>query len=162
MLNDYQYNSITRDQIVNEARKYLFVPYIHQGRVGLHGIKGVDCAGLICGVLDTLKVPYKDAYGYSRQADGVTLEDLFSYALIRKSNTIECILPSDIVMFWISNKTKRPQHVGIVTKVPSIHNSFSFIHAWASVKKVVEHPFTKPWIKRIHSIWQIPGIVEGD
>ena len=64
--------TVSRAQVVAEARTWLGTPWVHQ-----HRSKGiaVDCAGLLIGVARTLGIvpPDMDVNGYARQADGTLL-----------------------------------------------------------------------------------------
>jgi hypothetical protein len=54
---------MTRDEIVTEARKYLFVPHLHRGRT----MRGLDCLGLGVVVAQHFGVPHEDMPDYSEQ-----------------------------------------------------------------------------------------------
>jgi len=55
---------MTRDEVVEEARKYLFVPFRHRGRLPAYGL---DCLGLGIVVADHFGVHYEDMPDYSNQ-----------------------------------------------------------------------------------------------
>jgi hypothetical protein len=51
-----------------------------------------------------------------------------------------------------------PQHMGIFGDYPM--GGLSLIHAYARVKKVVEHRFDDVWAARVLAVFIIPGVVE--
>jgi hypothetical protein len=54
---------MTRDEIITEARKYMFVPHIERGR----SMRGLDCLGLGVVVAKHFNVPHEDMPDYSHQ-----------------------------------------------------------------------------------------------
>lgn len=55
---------MTRDEIVTEARSYMFVPHLHRGRTR----HGLDCLGLGIVVAEHFHVPHEDRVDYAEQA----------------------------------------------------------------------------------------------
>lgn len=115
---------LTPDNILTTARKYLHTPFRHAGRTE----KGLDCAGLLVVVARDLGMQVQDAPGgYSRYPNGTLLEYLG-----RNLKRVAWPDPGDVAVFWLSKRTKEPQHVGIVTE------SRGLIHCWSTYGKVVE------------------------
>lgn len=128
----------TRQDIVNEAKRWIGTPFHHQARVrGPHG--GVDCIGLIAGVAVALGIPVCDRIDYARKAHNGELRAALDEQMIR----VNGFEPGDVLLFWVEN-TDDETHVGIVTEL-------GFVHAWdqPAIHKVVEHGLTAAWRKRI-------------
>ena len=134
-----------RWDIIKAARSYLGTPFHHLGRV--KGV-GVDCVGMVAGVLSSMGVPYVDLPVYSRQPDGFTLERELDSCLVAIDR--HHILPGDVLSFWYQYRNK-PCHVGIATDIGVIHTN-------AAIGKVVEHHLDDFWAKRISRVYQLPGV----
>ncbi len=53
---------MTRDEITDEAEKYINVSFLHQGR----DMIGLDCVGMVQQVANHFDLPYEDIIGYAR------------------------------------------------------------------------------------------------
>ena len=126
-----------RKAIVEKAREYLGTPFHHQGR--LKDI-GIDCIGLLAGVAHELNIFKHDNTAYSRHPDGKSLMlELEKYLdEIPKSE----MQMGDILVFYISTRTKYPTHIGFKT-------DYGMIHTYQGSGKVVEHAFDDKWKKRL-------------
>ncbi len=145
---------VTGQDVVAEARRWLGTPWRHQAR--LRGV-GVDCGGLVVGVGQALGLPVQDhPPGYARLPDGVSLRACVERQCTRIP-TLEA--GAVLLMRW----GDAPQHVAIVSTLPE---GFGMIHAWAGIRRVVEHGLTAEWQARIVQgdagplIYRLPG-VEG-
>ena len=123
--------SVTRAQVVQEARKWLGTPFHHQAR--LRGV-GVDCAGLVIGVARDLSlVPADfDVEAYPPSPDGKTL-----LRLVQMHMTVlaidQAMSPGDVVVVRFGAD---PQHLGIVGDYR--HGGLSIIHAASDAGRVIE------------------------
>lgn len=139
--------TVTPKQIVAQARTWLKTPFHHQGRLK-H--KGVDCIGLIVGVMkelelsdDTGKLLYSyDVNGYSVTPDGYTLKA----TLDKHFNVIPIdeIALADILLFRFN---KNPQHVAFVTD--RADGAIGILHCYSTSHYVVEHILDKSWRRLI-------------
>ncbi len=144
---------ITGQDIVAEARRWIGTPWRHQAR--LRGI-GVDCGGLVVGVGQALGLPVQDhPPGYARLPDGVSLRSCVE-AQCRRIPALE---PGAVLLMrWEAD----PQHLAIVSTNPE---GFGMIHAWAGIRRVVEHGLTPEWQVRIVRdddaplIYRLPGLI---
>lgn len=131
-------------QLVETARDWLGVPFLHQGRTRL----GVDCIGFVAaaagdvGVSDFLvRLPAN----YSRAPQG----ELFA-GLAAAAARVEVPEAGDVVLIqW--PRAAHPSHVAIYT-------GETIIHCYQRAGRVVEHGFREPWLNRAHSFWRIPGM----
>jgi NlpC/P60 family putative phage cell wall peptidase len=145
-------NLITGEDVVAEARRWIGTPWRHQAR--LRGV-GVDCGGLVVGVGQALGLPVRDhPPGYSRLPDGVSLRACVESQCRR----IPVLEPGAILLMrWETE----PQHLAIVSTLPE---GFGMIHAWAGMRRVVEHGLTPEWQARIVQdegwplIYRLPGV----
>lgn len=137
---------VTGRQIVKEARTYIGTPFHHQGR--LKGI-GVDCVGLLTGVVKALGMLDYDNTTYSRDPDGATLMN--ELKKVADEISIQTAAIGDVLVFWISSKTKKPQHLAIKTEK-------GIIHTYAHVRKVVETSFDSVWTKRLVAAFRMKGV----
>ena len=85
--------SMTSEDIVAEARRWIGAPWRHQGR----GPAGVDCIGLLIVVADALGVPHHDVQGYDRRATGTRL--LKAFAVDLDPLPFDEARPGDILVF---------------------------------------------------------------
>ena len=70
---------VTGTDVIEEARKYLGVPYLNQGR----DRNGLDCGGLILVIGNKLGLSELQHLGYSNSPDGETFERLLDQELDR-------------------------------------------------------------------------------
>jgi cell wall-associated NlpC family hydrolase len=130
----------TRQQVVDEARKWLGVRWVHQGR----SRAGVDCIGLAIKVAHGLGLSTFDIIDYSRQPDPATMRALMA-------EHMESVASPQIGDVLLMRFEKEPQHVAIVTDI-------GIIHAYAQVRRVVEHRLDSVWQGRVVSAYQFKGI----
>ncbi len=138
-------NTISRADVVLEARKWIGTRYHHQA--SLIGV-GCDCRGLVCGVADALGVDVSRVpKNYSPEpAQGLLQATLESYLELTHNPKI-----GDIILFRIRSQ---PQHIGIMSE-----NDY-FIHAYQSAGKVVEHRLCDKWGLRIVAFYKFKGITD--
>lgn len=130
---------VSRGAVVMAARKYLGVPFVHAGR----NMNGIDCVGLLIKTgQDVGMFEWDDVdYGPAVDPDRLVREvEMFC------SPVDGPIGKADVLLF---NILGYPQHVGIVTEAGSVDCPASFIHAYQTVGKVVEHELDCSWLDRI-------------
>lgn len=132
----------TRQQIVDEARDWLGTRWFHQGR----SRAGVDCIGLVIRVAHALGLSTFDTADYSRQPDPVRMR-----ALLDEHMTKIPVASAQIGDMLLMRFEKEPQHVAIVTDL-------GIIHAYAQVRRVVEHRLDSVWRARVVAAYQFKGI----
>lgn len=136
---------IGRDQLVSEARSWVGVPYIHQGRTRY----GVDCIGLVLCVRNAV-APWaalqREVRNYARHPqDGLLLQRV-------QANCAQLDAPEDGAMILIRwPKTPQPSHV-------AIYAGGNLIHAYQKARCVVETGFRAHWARNAHSFWRLPGV----
>ena len=135
----------TRMEIVEKAREYLGTPFHHQARLKK---VGVDCIGLIVCVANELGFSIEDCTTYSRKPSDVLLlqEMRFKLDEIPKEEAGF----ADVLLFWISRTSLRPQHIAYKTDI-------GLIHTWAHAGKVVETPMGN-WDRRICGAFRLKGV----
>jgi cell wall-associated NlpC family hydrolase len=148
---------ITQQQIVAQARTWLGTKYHHQGRLkkSERGLGGVDCIGLIIGVIDELGI--QDGAGNS-----LTKADETNYSMYPEQGRLVASIKQhlrgvpkdkmrigDVLLF----KTfKDPQHVGFLSDYAS--GCFGIIHCNSSAGKVVEQPISEAWAKMTTHVYR--------
>ena len=133
-----------KNQIVESARGWLNTPFRHQGRTKN---VGVDCLGLLVGVATELNLKSKtgepltalDELGYGHFPDCDYLQNKLAEAM----QVIEKPIIGSIGLFNIDG---RAQHLGIF-------GEGTLIHAYAPMRKVVEHGFTDEWEARLVKVY---------
>lgn len=132
---------IPRAQFVAEARKWLGVPWVHQGRNRL----GVDCAGLMlvtCWGLGLIDRDY-DVRGY-----GIVPPDAMLIGECdRFCERVEQPQFGDVILMRLA---KRLLHFGILT-------DGRVIHAWGA-RKVCEVTMPEMWRRRIAAAYTVRGV----
>lgn len=141
--------TVTREQIVAEAREWLGTRWQHQASV-----KGLaaDCIGLVRGVALNLGLlndpeqlrPWMD---YGRIPDGAKLRQGLD-RFMQPVDPAQSMLGDVLLMRF----ERQPQHVAIVTDV-------GIIHAYAAARRVVEHGLDAQWRSRIVGAYRWPGVV---
>lgn len=144
----------TRQQVVDEARKWLGTPFHHQGRcLGV----GVDCVGLISETGKALGLTTHDSVDYSREPDGVSLvRELRVAGLVEVMK--DTMQVGDVLVF---NIARLPRHVAILSREPGVDGPEDFgkiIHAHMGVDNAVETHLARSWMKNIVHVFRIPGV----
>lgn len=133
--------------IVNEARGWLGVRWQHQGR----GRDGIDCAGLVIKVAQAVYGWSFDTRDYARQATDETMLAL-CHDHLRKIDKAD-LRPGDVLVMAFENQ----RHMAIVGDYPA-PNELSIIHAYASMRKVVESRLDSVWLGRVIGCFRFPEI----
>lgn len=133
----------TRDEVLAEARSWIGVPYLHQGRSRL----GVDCVGLLIKVAHGLGMSDYDVAGYAR----VPSSDFLRAECERLMRRIPVSQrqPADVLLLRFK---RDPQHLAVVT-------DRGFLHAYAGAGRVVETSMPPEWERRIVAAYALPGVV---
>lgn len=161
--------TVTRAQVIAEARSWVGTPFHHQGR--LKGV-GVDCAGLLICVGKALGLSDFDVTGYARVPDGRTL--------LRHCDEHMTRIPRDeaqpgdvLLMRW----RRYPQHVAIVADRPPSFaqerfggqtlrslggGGLNIIHAHEDAGSCVEHRLDETWAARVVQAYRIPGLCDAE
>lgn len=135
---------VTREDVVAEARKYLGVRWVHQGRASV----GLDCAGLLIRVHQGLALPVADMKGYRRSSESVA----FLNHIRRQTTLAEAPAPGHIGMFAESTFAC---HTGIFSEKNGV---LHLIHAKLSAGKVIEEPFIGDLVKQLIEVRAINGL----
>lgn len=143
---------VTRDDVVTEARSWVKTPFLWHGT--LKGI-GVDCAGMIVGIMQSLgvKIPSRVSYwckgGVPPRGDHL-LKFLDGELGQRKTDR----QPGDICVFRAKPTRGQAQHLAIAT-------DGGIIHADARWGFVVEHHMDDKWTDRFVCAYGFPGVTDG-
>ena len=145
-----------RPEIVAEARRYLGVPFRHQGRA----MSGIDCAGLVevvgiaLGDPEVTKLAPK-IRGYSRMPQEAEMQRLMAISLRRKPTG--ALQLGDIIQTIDHAGYRKVCHMGIVT---GLNGGIGLIHAYnrVSYEKVVEHTFDPEWAAKISSVFEYHSV----
>ena len=137
---------VTRAEIVAEGRTYIGTRFIHQGRKKQCG---VDCIGLLTGIAQAFELTHHDRKSYDKYpTESILLPELEKTL---EEIPIEEAQPGDILVFWISKRTKIPQHLGLMTDI-------GMIHTYQNLGKVVEHGLDIRWTRRLCHAFRFPGV----
>jgi cell wall-associated NlpC family hydrolase len=140
--------AVRADEVVAEARRWLGVPFAHQGRAR----EGVDCAGLVFVVGWALGLTLEDVRAYSARPDGVSMKR--NCDAMMNPIGFDQVRPGDVLLF--RNGANQPQHLGIVGDHPS--GGQSLIHAWERNKRVVEQRLDAVWLRLAVSAYRLRGV----
>lgn len=138
---------ITTQDIIRTARSWLRTPFHHQGRV--KGA-GVDCIGLIVGVINELnlsdgnggRLSAHDDTNYSPLPDGVRLKAMLDEHL--QSIMLSELAPGDIALFRFQ---QQPQHVGFITD--RADGTLGILHCYSNSEFVIEHRLNEGWMSML-------------
>ena len=133
----------TRDDIATEARRWLGVPWKHEGRNKF----GIDCVGLLIRVANDLGISEFDIDGYSRVPSGHMMSRMMAEHM--EKIDINEIGSGDVLHLRYDGQ---PQHIAIVSNtVP-----FRIIHADNITGKVIEHGLDASWRSMIRGCYRVP------
>jgi len=137
---------IPASRLIEEARRLLGTPWLHQGR----GPAGIDCVGFAdlvskrAGYDVSEQLGIKDTAAYGR----LPTENLLTIAN-EHFTRIETPVNGALMLFQI--KGPYPFHVGF-------YADGNVIHALETRGKVVEHGLRMKWARDwLHSVWLMPG-----
>lgn len=135
---------ITGQQIVEEARRWIGVPFHHQGRSRF----GVDCIGLVVCSRDAVR-PFPEGLAtdrtYPRNPTGRLVVGLQEYCQEIQAPEPGCVA----LIAW--PKQEQPAHVALLTPT-------TMIHSYAAVERVVETGYRGHWVRWTKSLWRLPGV----
>ena len=141
-----------QDVIVEQARGLLGVKFHHQGR---SRATGVDCLGLLVLVAQALQLTFEGAPLHARDRTDYGHNPDVGYlrsALERYLTKVDAdaMQPGDVGLFLVD---KRPQHLAIISDYP-VGGEYGMIHAYAPLRKVVEHRMDEAWRERLVAIYR--------
>lgn len=135
--------SVTREQVVAAARRYMDVPWVHQGRSML----GVDCIGLhVCPARDLGTTAF-DITDYGILADGYRLRRVLQEQC-GAPHPIARMRPADIILMRFR---LLPHHIAMATNTGMLHSS-------ASVGRVVETSINRRLRSMMIEAYRFPGV----
>lgn len=106
-------------------------------------MQGMDCAGLIAHVFESVSVPYDDEQGYPRTPyDGVMQKNLAAQPSLERIPSLEI---GCVVLFRVA---KAPQHL-------AIYDGERIIHASIDVGKVVDQRIDDAWRSKVVACYRI-------
>lgn len=135
---------IPAPSLIGEARSWVGVPFVHQGR----SRHGVDCAGFVVALMRSageLPADFEDVSNYARRPNGELLT-LISRYCSRTSQEYPGLL---VLIRW--PRDVQPSHVALLTG-PTL------IHCYERRGAVVEHSYRGAWRRDTHSLWMLPGV----
>lgn len=135
---------ITVRDLLDEARTWVGVPFLHQGR----SRHGVDCAGFLVALMCSageLPPDFRDVSNYARRPSGELLT-LVSRHCARAVAEAPGLL---VLIRW--PRDTQPSHIALLTG-PTL------IHCYQRRRAVVEHSYRGAWRRDTHSLWRLPGV----
>lgn len=134
---------MTGETLVEAARLYLGVPWVHAGRSRL----GLDCVGLPLLVAHDLGITDFEDVNYSRVVNPERLRRQIE--VFCDPVPVESMQPGDVLLFDILGT---PQHVGLYA------GDGRLIHAYETAACVVEHRLDKSWRRRIVQTYRLRNL----
>jgi cell wall-associated NlpC family hydrolase len=142
---------LKRRDIIAEARKWIGVPYRHQGR----GKFGIDCVGLLIEVAKGLGRPVNAPSAYSSMPQGYQLLNPCNEQLWKPAR--QKVIPGDLGVYWGWNEAE-PQHFAFIGE----HSGrLTVIHSFSKYNEVVEQAYNRLWEKKFHCLYNLPGTEES-
>lgn len=136
-----------RLDVVEEARRWLGTPYLHQASV--KGA-GCDCLGLLRGVWRVVEGREPEVPPYAPDWDEVAREDVLFRAA--RQHLVERFSgdpqAGDVLLF-------RMRHGAVAKHLGIVSGPQSFIHAYSG-HGVVESPLSVPWRRRVVATFHFP------
>lgn len=134
----------TRADVVAAARSYKGVRWHHQGR----NRAGLDCVGLVIVVAQDLGLSTYNPQDYGRIPDCVQMRAQLAQHLDPRA-TPE---PGDVILLRYE---RYPLHLGIASE---LDGELAIVHAFANLRRVVEHRLDAFWRARIVSAYAFRGL----
>ena len=126
--------------MLDEARRWIGVPFLHQGRRRT----GVDCIGLVIVTLQAVgRLPpdfERTDYGRIPNRDELQ-QKIAAYCTRLEHPEPGCML----TLRW----NRLAGHTALYT-------GETIIHAYQRIGYVVEHGYRGPWIRRTDAAWRLP------
>jgi hypothetical protein len=138
---------LKRRDIIAEARKWIGVPYRHQGR----GKFGIDCVGLLIEVAKGLGHPVNAPSAYSSMPQGYLLLNPCNVQLWKPAR--QAVIPGDLGVYWGWNQAE-PQHFAFIGEHAG---RLTVIHSFSKYSEVVEQAYNRLWVKKFHCLYNLPG-----
>lgn len=135
----------TRAEVAAAARGYVGTPFHHQGR--LKGV-GIDCAGLVVGVAHELGLSAFDYTEYAHRPHASLLERLLDANMDR----VSAWGAGDVLLLAFDGD---PQHLAVVTELAA---GPGIVHAYAPMRRCVEHRLDGVWRARIRGAFRFRGV----
>jgi len=130
-------NIQTPSDLIESARKYMGVPFLHQGRSD----QGLDCLGLVVVAARDIGIEVVDNLHYSKSPD---FDEMYE-GLRRHMSPVTAreAQPGDII--WVRwNRRAYPAHLAIITKIAA-DGWPTVLHCWGikQFDRGVEHRMPK-------------------
>lgn len=133
--------TVTRQLFAQAARSYLGTPFRHMGRTPRIGL---DCVGVVVCAAREAGAPLDDFLGYGFPAAPGTLAAAARDRL--DAIEVETAGAGDIAMFRSAGES--PAHLCVM-------DGRLLIHACAHTGRVVEHPWSRAWERRLVGFWRL-------
>lgn len=141
--------SVTAEQVIKAARRYVGVRYRHQG----DSRHGCDCWGLIRATCITDLGLFPSGLNVRRDYGYVSDGELEKKVAEHCGNPIASpVLGCLVVIAWPG--TTHAGHLAFFT-------GENLIHSYSRMGKVVEHGFRAPWPKLVRGFYKLPGVTYG-
>lgn len=138
---------VSSQQLIDAARRYVGVPFKHQGR----SLAGLDCVGLLVRVAWDCGLTVRDRDGYGRSPHRGVLRQALEENLIPISDKVgPDTRPGDVLEMSIVHD---PQHVALYTGTTLIHALWQ--RGGGAVR---EHNFDQRWRDRVVRVYRFPGV----
>lgn len=133
-------------ELVKHTRTFANVKFLHRGRTR----KGVDCGGLIIASLKELGYETPEMVPYGREPKD---DSLRQYLIKNVGEPLDKaqIKVGDVALIKF---TKEPHHVALIGDYILDKNSFTLIHSYGWIGKVVEHRLDSKWFEKIVEIYR--------
>lgn len=137
---------MTVEEILNAARACIGTPFRHQGRI--QGV-GLDCAGVVVQVAQTVGCSVLDESGYGPYpANGQLEQALDEQPDLLRVPDLADRLPGDVLLMRFASE---PQHLAILAEE-------TIIHAYEAVGQCCEHRLSDVWAARIVRVYRFTGV----
>jgi hypothetical protein len=157
---------VTREQIIEQARTWMGVPWRHQGR----NRSGIDCGGLVIQVAIELGLGTKahDKEGYERLPTLYMLVTHCAKWMRQKlGEEYNDRLPGDVVVMKPNASYPWPAHLGILSRLPNgelgmIHSYSGTMGIGGRIKGGVLESSYAPWWEQTVGVFEYPGLKESE
>ncbi len=136
-----------RDDVIREARSWLYTPYLHQGRTRI----GIDCAGLVIVVGKALGLVDYDTTNYQRRTHGQSF--LHHFRANMDKVPVADVRPGDVMLFRDAAYACHSSIVG------ELGGALTLIHAHLLRRMVLEERLDQgDWLDRRVACFSYRGL----
>lgn len=147
---------LERHQIVAAAETFIGSPWVHTGR---DKRIGVDCVGLVIGVGADLGLTFIGDRNHYQIVPNDVESEFLDFLIKNQFKPTDEIREGNLLLFKLG-KARFPSHSAVIgSGGKTMIHAMNYRSRNGKLHRVVQHVYGQPWARRVHSIWEYPGVV---